>query len=124
MRNSEGSNDSVSSLLLTWNQIGDSNAEAHQRASMQCELPDDDADLAVLAEYGLTDPALLDASVAWNIGPLFGISAAGRLLRMLTVDDAFVDPHADSVRRRAVAARILSAFAQKRKLVFGDPSVD
>ena len=72
----------------------------------------------------LDDPALLQASVAWSIGPLFGISAAGRLVRMLTENDAFFDLEADEEKRRAVAKRVKKAFVEKHKLVFGDPSVD
>ena len=102
----------------------DHEAEARRRASMQCELEDEEEDLAILAKYELDDPALLQASVAWNIGPLFGISAAGRLVRILTEHDAFFDFESDDKKRRAAAKRIKAAFVEKRKLVFGDPTVD
>jgi hypothetical protein len=101
----------------------DHEAEVRKRAAMQCELDNEEEELTLLAKYALDDPALLQASVAWNIGPLFGISAAGRLVRMLIEHDAFVDPDADEEKRRAVAERIKGAFAEKRKLVFGDPTV-
>ena len=100
----------------------DHEAEARKRASMSCELENEDEDLAILAKYELDDPALLEASIAWPIGPLFGISAAGRLVRILTEHDAFLET--DEEKRRAVASRIKMAFAEKRKLVFGDPTVD
>ena len=99
----------------------DHEAEARKRA-MKCELDNEEEELAFLKKYGLDDPALLETSVTWNIGPLFGISAAGRLIRMMTENDAFVDPEADEEKRRAVAKRIKAAFAEKRKLVYGDPA--
>lgn len=102
----------------------DHEAEARKRATMSCELEDEEEELALLAKYEIDDPALLEASIAWPIGPLFGISAAGRLVRMLIENDAFFDLETDEEKRRAVAKRIEKAFAEKCKLFFGDPTVD
>jgi len=102
----------------------DHEAEARKRATMQCELDDEEEELAFLKKYKLDDPALLEASVTWSIGPLFGISAAGRLVRMVTENDGFVDSEKDEEKRRTVAKRVKKAFAEKRKLIYGDPTVD
>jgi hypothetical protein len=102
----------------------DHEAEARKRARMKCELDNEEEELAFLKKYGLDDPALLEASVTWNIGPLFGISAAGRLIRILIENDAFANSEKDEEKRRAAAGRIRKAFAEKRKLVYGDPAYE